>query len=70
MKLKLITIEIGTGVVHCQAAWIVQDVENTIAFKLAEADLYAKAAIRNDAEWSNDDVCELASVVLGIAVTI
>lgn len=70
MKLKLITVEVGTGIVHCQAAWIVQEVENTIAFKLPEADLYAKAAIRNEPEWSNDDVCELASVVLGITVTV
>jgi hypothetical protein len=42
MKLKLVTIEIGTGIIHCQAAWLVQDVQNTVAFKIPEADLYQK----------------------------
>jgi hypothetical protein len=70
MKLKLITIEIGTGIVHCQAAWTVQGTENIISFKLVESDLYARAAIRNEPEWGNDDVCALASDVLGISVII
>jgi hypothetical protein len=70
MKLKVISIEIGTGLVQCVATWIIQDVENNISFRLVEADLYAKAAIRNDPEWSNQDVCDLATATLGIQVTI
>jgi hypothetical protein len=69
MKLKLITIEVGTGVVACRASWDIQGHENLIEFRISEADLYARAAIRNEPEWSNDDVCAVASQVLGLAVT-
>jgi hypothetical protein len=69
MKLKFITVEIGTGVVGCRVAWEVQGHENLIEFRLSEADLYARAAIRNEPEWSNEDVCVVASQVLGVTVT-
>jgi putative ubiquitin-RnfH superfamily antitoxin RatB of RatAB toxin-antitoxin module len=69
MKIKTISIRIGTGVVDCVATLNVTGIENQISFTLNELDLYSLAKERGEVEWSNSDVCELASRLLDTEVT-
>jgi hypothetical protein len=70
MKLKVIEIDVTSGVVKCRCMLDIQGKEFPVEFQLLEYDIYAKAAAGDRDSWENSDLVAVAKEKLNLDVSI
>lgn len=70
MKLKVIEIDVISGVVKCRCMLDIQGKEFPVEFQLLESDIYAKAAAGDRDSWENGDLIAVAKDKLNLDVSI
>ena len=70
MKLKVIEIDVISGIVKCRCMLDIQGKEFPVEFQLVEFDIYSKAAADGRGSWENSDLIAVAKEKLNLDVSI
>lgn len=70
MKLKVIEIDVVSGVVKCRCMLEIQGKDFPVEFQLLEQDIYAKASADGRDSWENLDLIAVAKDKLGLDVSL
>ncbi len=69
MKLNTYTSELDSGNVTCRVGVTIQQQTSTITFVLSDAELTQNAVASGRETWSEDDICQLGSLLVGAEIT-